>query len=169
MRKIMLCFAALLATTNLARAGEGVGADNETVVSFEAKVVDLACELGASCPPDCGGGRRQFGLLTGDGKLRAAVKSVTLFASPSNDLLPFCGKTVTVDGLLVENPKLTLYYVQGIRQGTSGDFAPTDAFGKRWATAHGPSEEWFRNDPLVKEIIARDGVLGIKGLVPKPQ
>ena len=169
MRKILFCLAALLATTTLARAGEGVGAANETVVSFEAKVVDLACQLGATCPSDCGGGKRQLGLLTKDGKLRAAVKSATIFAGPVDDLLPFCGKSVTVDGVLVENPKLTLYFVQGIREGSSGDFAATDAFEKRWVAANGPSEEWFRNDPKVKEIIAKDGVLGIKGLVPKPQ
>ena len=70
---------------------------------------------------------------------------------------------------LTENPKLTLYFVQGIREGSSGDFAATDVFEKRWVAANGPSEEWFRNDPKVKEIIAKDGVLGIKGLVPKPQ
>lgn len=166
---LLLPALALALANSPARAGEGVGADNETVVSFEAKVVDLACELGSTCPPDCGGGKREFGLLTKDGKLRPAVKSATLFAGPALDLLPYCGKTVWVDGLLVENPKLTLYFVQGVREGASGEFAVSDAFEKRWFAAHGPSEEWFRNDPLVKDIIGKDGVLGIKGLVPKPQ
>lgn len=170
MRDFLPGLAAVLLCIVPALAGEGVGADNETVVSFEAKVVDLACELGAGpCPPDCGGGKRQLGLLARDGKLRPAVKAATIFAAPEFDLLPYCGKTIFVDGLLVENPKLTLYYVQGIRSGDKGDFAATDAFEKRWVAVNGPSEEWFRNDPKVKEIIGKDGVLGIRGLVPKPQ
>ena len=172
MRNLVLSTAALaaaLALSPAARAGEGVGADNETVVSFEARVVDLACEIGGTCPANCGDGKRQFGLLTRDGKLRPAVKALTLFAGPSFDLLPYCGKSVFVDGLLVENPKLTLYFVQGIRTTPAGEFAASDAFEKQWTAAHGASEEWMRNDPLVKSIIAKDGILGIPGLVPKPQ
>ena len=172
MLKSTLTLAAFVAlmTAPIAKAGEGLGVDNETVVSFEAKVVDLACELGGACPANCGDGKHQLGLLTKDGKLRPAIKSATNFAGPVNDLLPFCGKTISVDGLLVANPKLTMYFVQGIRPAAStGEFAPTDAFEKRWVAAHGPSDEWFRNDPLVKSIIAENGVLGIKGLVPKPQ
>ena len=159
----------LLALPGGALAGEGVGADNETVVQMEAKVVDIACELGGACPPDCGGGKHQLGLLTKDGKLRPAVKSATIFASPQFDLLPYCGKTVSVDGLLVENPRMTIYFVQGIRPPGGGEFAGTDAFEKQWFAKYKPSEEWFRNDPLVKQVIEKDGILGVKGLVPKPQ
>ena len=169
MRNLSLVCAALAAmiSTQAARAGEGVGADNEKIVAMEAKVVDLSCEVAKICPADCGGGRHQLGLLTAAGKLIPAVKSATLFAAPVADLLPYCGKTVAVDGLLVENPKMTLYFVQGIRAKAGEDYAPTDAFEKRWFAANGPSEEWFRNDPVVKTIIAADGITGIKGLVPK--
>ena len=152
-----------------ALAGEGVGAADETVVAMEAKVVDLACELAKVCPPDCGAGKHQLGLLTADGKLRPAVKASTIFAAPVLDLLPWCGRTVAVDGLLVQNPAMTIYYVQGIRAKAGEDYAPTDAFERKWIAAHGPSEEWFRNDPLVKEIIAKDGIVGIRGVAPKPQ
>ena len=169
MRNIFLAVAALAATLPAlpARAGEGLGVDNEKVVAMEAKVVDLTCEVAKICPAGCGAGQHQLGLLTADGKLLPAVKSATLFAAPVLDLLPYCGKTVAVDGLLVENPAMTIYFVQGIRDKAVEAYAPTDAFEKRWVTANGPSEEWFRNDPVVKKIIAADGITGIKGLVPK--
>ena len=169
MRKlIIIAFAAALGASP-ALAGEGVGAEHETVVAMEAKVVDLTCELAKICPPNCGAGKHQLGLLTKEGKLLPAVKSSTIFAAPVLDLLPWCGKTVAVDGLLVANPAMTIYFVQGIRAKAGEDYAPTDAFEKKWVAANGPSEEWFRNDPLVKKIIARDGIVGIKGVVPKPQ
>ena len=44
-------------------------------VEFSARVVDIACTLKNDCPPDCGGGKRLLGLMTEDGKLRAAVKA----------------------------------------------------------------------------------------------
>ena len=73
MRNVLLMCAAMAATTLPAPAGEGVGADKETVVAMEAKVVDLSCELAKIRPPGCGAGRHQLGLLTADGKLRPAV------------------------------------------------------------------------------------------------
>lgn len=162
--------AALLLTASAAfsaHAGEGVGADNEKVLALDAKVVDIACELTKACPADCGAGKRQLGLLTSDGKLLPAIKSATIFASPTRDLLPYCGKQVSVDGLLVANPAMTIYFVQGIRAKEGEDYAPTDAFEKQWFKANFETDEWFRNDPLVKKIIAENGIVGIKGVVPK--
>ena len=37
-----------------------------------------------------------------------------------------------------------------------------------WEAAHGKAEEWYREDPLVKQVIGEDGVYGVKGLVPPP-
>lgn len=151
-----------------AYAADGWGIENEKIVEIEAKVVDVACELTKNCPAECGGGKRQLGLLTGDGKLRIAAKGATNFAGAAVDLLPHCGKTVFADGLLIENPAMTIFMVQNLRLSKDEKLQPATAFDTQWSKANGKAEEWFRADPAVKKIIAADGVFGIKGLVPKP-
>ena len=94
------------------------------------------------------------------------VKGQTLFANAIPDLLPFCGKTVEIDGLLIENPVMTIVHVQNLRANSSEKWHPAEAFEAAWIAKNGKAEEWQRADPLVKEIIAADGILGIKGLVP---
>lgn len=147
-------------------AADGWGIDREKVVQLEVTVVDLACALGKSCPADCGAATRQLGVLTLEGKLYPAVKGATLFAGAVHDLLPYCGKKVMVDGLLIENPMMQLFFVQNIRQSADEKWQPAEAFEKLWTEKNGKAEEWMRNDPLVKQTIAEDGVFGIKGLEP---
>ena len=48
-------------------AAEEWGLPGEEVVRFEAKVVDILCELTGDCPADCSDGTRQLGLLTAEG------------------------------------------------------------------------------------------------------
>jgi hypothetical protein len=164
----LLAGAALIATgTGGALAADEFGIANEKVVQFEATVVDIACTLTGKCPANCGAGTRQLGLLTADGKLRMPVKGQTLFANAIPDLLPYCGKTVQVDGLLIENPVMTIVHVQNLRENGDQKWKPTEAFEAQWTAKYGKAEEWQRADPLVKEIIAADGVFGIKGLEPK--
>lgn len=167
MNKLAIALLALLAAGSGALAADTWGIDKEKVAELEVKVVDLACALGQSCPPDCGAGKRQLGLLTADGKLYPAVKGATLFAGAVVELLPYCGRSVMVDGLLVENPHMTLFFVQNMRTRTDEKWKPAEAFEAQWVAQHGKTNEWFRDDPLVKETIAADGVLGIKGLEPK--
>lgn len=150
-----------------ASAADGWGIDKEKISQLEIKVVDLACELGQSCPPDCGAGKRQLGLLTAEGKLYPVVKGASLFAGGVVDLLPYCGKHVMVDGLLIENPRMTMFFVQNMRERADEKWKPAEAFEAQWVAQHGKTNEWFRDDPLVKETIAADGVFGIKGLEPK--
>ena len=161
---------AVLAAIPGARAADEWGIDNEKAAQFSAKVVDVACALKGDCPENCGGGTRQLGLLTADGKLRVAVKGNTDFAGAVHDLLPYCGRTIEVDGLLIENPAITLYMAQRVREAPDKPWVKTTAFARDWEAAHGKPKQWFREDPLVKEVIAEDGVLGIKGLEPpKPK
>lgn len=141
----------------------------ETVVEIEAKVVDVACTLTGDCPDKCGGGKRQLGLLTKDGKLRLAAKGAVNFAGAVPDLLPHCGQTVFADGLLIENPAMTIFMVQNLRLSKDEDLKPARAFAKEWQAKHGKAKEWYRADPLVKKIIEADGVYGIKGLEPKTE
>src|SRR3546814_18758578 len=51
-----------------AQAANSWGLPNEEIVRFEAKVVDVLCELSGDCPADGGAGRRQLGLVTDDGR-----------------------------------------------------------------------------------------------------
>lgn len=165
--KFLLAAFAAACSVEPGYAADGWGIDREKTVQLEVTVVDLACALGKSCPPACGAGTRQLGLLTPDGKLYPAVKSATLFAGPVHDLLPYCGKAVMVDGLLIENPMMQLFFVQNLRPSADQKWQPADAFEKTWIEKNGKADEWMREDPLVKQTIAEDGVFGIKGLEPK--
>lgn len=137
---------------------------------FKAKVVDILCELTGECVEKCGEGRRQMGLLReADGKLILAGKNnQASFNGATVDLYPYCGQTVTVDGLMVGNPELTdTKYMQVQLIHREGAARPAAA--KRWtrvwrrnnkeaAKKKGP---WFRHDPAVNAEIERDGYLGI--------
>ncbi len=167
MSRIATRLCALLAVwigSPIANAADAWNLDKEKLVQFQAKVVDLACALGKTCPPDCGAGKRQLGLLTADGKLLPAAKGATPFAGAVANLLPYCGKSVMVDGLLIEKPEMTLFFVQYLRERADEPWKPAEAFQAQWTAKHGEAAEWFRADPLVKETVADDGILGIKGL-----
>ena len=85
--KMKSIFTALLAAACVlaspaARAAEEWGLPNEEKARFEAKVVDMLCELTGHCVPDCGGGKRQLGLLTDKGVLVRRPKP-RISATPS--------------------------------------------------------------------------------------
>ena len=116
MKAVLITLATVLALfAGPAQAAKEWGIDGEEVAQFEAKAVDVLCELTGDCPPNCGDGKRQMGLLTDDGKLRLTIKSNTSFAGAVLDLLPWCGKRVEVDGLLIKADPMTFYMVQRLR------------------------------------------------------
>jgi hypothetical protein len=170
MRILLAAAIGLIAAPHVANAADSVGGKNEKPMEITGKVVDILCELTKRCAPDCGGGRRQLGLLQGDGKLVPVVKNADLFGGAQADLAPLCGRIVTLDGLLFENPQMPVFMAQGVKADPAAkDFTPAEAFIKQWIAKNGPTDEWFRADPLVKEQISRNGVLGVPGLQPKPQ
>lgn len=145
-----------------ALAAEGWGIAHEKVVRYEAKVVDLVCELTGDCPANCGAAKRQLGLLKDDGTLYPLVKGQDLFANAVPDLVPFCGKKVVADGLEINNPQMRLFMLQ-FRKGAEPDakWRRANGYGREWAEKHGKdAEEWYRHDPMVVETIAKDGKLG---------
>jgi hypothetical protein len=164
-----LCAALSALCATHAGAAEKWGMPHEKELIVRGKVVDILCELARDCPPDCGGGKRQLGLVTAEGVLRPAAKGNVDFASPVIDLAPFCGKTIFADGLLLENPAAHLYFVQAIRERDGDPWIPATAFQTRFDARHGATKEWYRSDPTAKDIIARDGVLGVPGLAPPPK
>ena len=137
---------------------------------FKAKVVDILCELTGDCVDKCGEGKRQMGLIReADGVLVLAAKnSQASFNGATVDLYPYCGQTVTVDGLLVGDPNVAptkFYQVFSIQREGSDKWAKAKRWTRNWkrnnkelADRKGP---WFRHDPAVAAAIEADGWLGL--------
>lgn len=169
MQRRFAAFAALpLLLATPALAADGWGIEHEELVTLDGTVVDLLCTLKGDCAPDCGGGKRQLGLLTGDGKLLAAAKGNVFFAGAAVDLAPLCGQTITVDGLLIANPAMSLLFIQNLKTAADAELKPADGFITEWTAKNGAADEWFRADPQVKATIEANGVLGIPGLAVAP-
>jgi len=164
-----LAFATALGMSSPGNAAEAWGIPHEQPAILKGRVVDALCHLKGRCAPDCGAGKRQLGMLLADGTFRLVAKSNIDFAGSIPDLIGFCGKEIEADGLLIENPAITLFFVQGIRTDAAGPFVPAERFKADWETRNGKAEEWWRADPQANRIIAEDGPLGIRGLLPKPK
>lgn len=140
----------------------------EKPARFEARVVDLLCELTGDCPTDCGAGFRQMGLLrTADDVLVLGIKNAqAAFSGAAVDLAPYCNQIVEVDGLMIDDPKLgarNVYLVQKIRVG-DGDWAKANQFTRVWAKENPQAKgkgAWFRRDPRIRAMIAEEGYLGL--------
>ena len=168
MRKLglMISAAGLFALAGGAQAAQSWNVTGEEIARFDAKVVDVLCEISGNCVDNCGDGRRQLGLLTQEGKLILPVKNSTPFTGAVEDLIDFCGQTVTADGIFTENKGVRVFAVQFVKP-KDGEWQRTNRYLNKWAEKNGvdPSSKaknsWFKNDPRVKEIIERDGFLGL--------
>lgn len=143
--------------------------NGEEKALFSGRVVDVRCELAGDCPPDCGGGRRNLGILrAADGQLVLVLKNAqAAFNGAVEDLLPYCNREVDVDGLLIgddETVRTKFFQVQFIRAAGEAEWRPATLWTRRWAeknpgaTGEGP---WFRRDPRVLEQLAKDGHFGL--------
>lgn len=173
MRRLALCLAVLAGPAFAQDFSEGSEARSwnlyaEAPARFEARVVDLLCELTGDCPEDCGAGKRQLGLLrTADDVMVLPLKNgQPAFSGAAADLAPYCRQTVEVDGLLIDDPDLgarNVFLVQTIRVG-DGEPQKANQFTKLWqqenpeAKGKGP---WFRRDPRIREQIEERGYLGL--------
>jgi len=170
MRNLVLLLPLLIASP--AGAAESWGLPGEDAASFDGKVIDIQCALTADCPKDCGAGRRQLGVLKSDGTLVLAMKNADPFAGATRDLLPFCGKTVTVDGLFTSNEGVRAFALQRVKP-PGGDWIAANGFVRDWAKARkinpdsSQAEEWYRHDETVAARIKVDGKLGLgPGVLP---
>jgi hypothetical protein len=148
-------------------AAEEWGLPEEETARFEAKVVDVLCELSGDCPAGCGGGKRQLGLLTDEGRLVLPVKNFVPFAGAAVELIDFCGKRVVADGLFSTNRGYRIFALQFVREAPDGKWRRANRFLPKWANENGvapdseAAQQWFRNDPRVKALIAEQGKLGL--------
>ena len=137
---------------------------------FSAKVVDLLCEVAGDCPPNCGNGNRQVGLLRADNnKLVYPQKNIQgSFNGAAIDLAAHCGKTIDVRGWFVGDEETLkgaaqLYQVQWIKT-EGGKWKKANKWTKDWAKKNPEAKgkgPWFRRDPRVKAQIEADGYLGL--------
>jgi hypothetical protein len=141
----------------------------EQPARFEAKVVDILCEMTGDCPADCGAGKRQLGLLrTADSVLIYPNKNgQPVFSGAASELRPYCGQQVEVDGLMLSDPEIganNIYQLQKIRAVGATDWVKANQWTKDWQAAN-PSntgkDPWFRRDPRVNARIAATGYLGL--------
>lgn len=175
MKRLGIALACLLATPLAAgdfsegSKAKGWGLIAEKKARFEARVVDLICELSGDCPADCGAGKRQLGLIrTADNMTILPMKnSQRSFAGASIELLPYCNQTVEVDGLMIEDEDYDfkqVYQLQLIKGPEDADWVKANKWTKNWAKEHPEAKgkgPWFRRDPRVKAIIAEEGYLGL--------
>ena len=161
-----LLFVGMLTATPVLAAEEW-GLPEEEVARFEAKVVDVLCELSGDCPAACGAGKRQLGLVTAEGTLVLPVKNFTPFSGSVSELIDFCGKRVVADGLFTTNRGVKIFALQFVKQAPDGKWRRANRFLPRWAEANGfepdgpEAKQWFRHDPKIKAVIEKDGVLGL--------
>lgn len=160
-------FGLILLVYGPVQAAQSWGLPGEEIVRFEAKVVDVLCELSGDCPANCGGGKRQLGLLDDEGTLHLPVKNATPFSGTAVELIDFCGKRVVADGLFTTNRGYRIFALQFVKEAPEGKWRGARRFLKKWASDNGLPEDspkakqWFRNDPSVKKIIEKDGIFGL--------
>lgn len=167
MTQTMIAAALMMIGASAAQAANEWGIEHEAKARFQAKVVDVLCELSGDCPADCGAGSRQLGLLRDDGTLVLALKNFDPFAGAVNDLVGFCGQQIEVDGLMISNPKMPMFALQ-FKRPVGGEWGRANQFGKDWAAANpNGGKPWFRKDATIKQLIEAQGVFGIPGLEPE--
>jgi hypothetical protein len=168
LRQMAVALLALVSVGSGAQAADSWNVTGEEIARFDAKVVDILCELTGDCAEDCGAGRRQLGLLTDDKVLILADKNMAPFAGAVDELVGFCEQKVTVDGLFTVNRGLRVFAVQFVKPAADdGKWRRASKFLSNWAVANGVDPEskaknsWFRKDPRVQALIEEDGFLGL--------
>ncbi|WP_299830181.1 hypothetical protein [uncultured Roseobacter sp.] len=173
MRNLIYIFALIASPLTAQDFSEGSEAKTwnlyaEVPARFEAKVVDVLCELTGDCADDCGAGKRQLGLVRSvDNVMVLPMKnSQPAFTGAAEELAPFCNQVIEVDGLMIEDEDLgasNIYLVQRIKAGDA-DWIKANTWTKKWAQKYPEAKgkgPWFRRDPRVKDVISTEGYLGL--------
>ncbi|MEL6586420.1 MAG: hypothetical protein AAFY65_10225 [Pseudomonadota bacterium] len=145
----------------------------EEPARFTATVTDPLCELSGQCAENCGNGTRQLVLLReADGVMVFPLKNgQPAFTGAVNELAPFCGQSIEVDGLMLNDPEIgaqNVYLIQRLKP-EGEEWRRANQWTKDWAaenpgaTRPNGSEKgpWFRRDARIQAIIDEQGYLGL--------
>ena len=132
--------------------------------ALSGTVVDVLCELNGNCAENCGEGRRQLAIKTESLGTVLVSKNLTNYSGAADELCPFCGELVEVNGLFTDHKGIRFFQAQNIRE-PGGQWKQTTNYLQAWSDRTGQSrslaEDWQYHDPRVKAIIERDGRLGL--------
>ena len=151
LKRSIICFAALAIPATAQDFSEGSEAREwglyaEQKALFTATVTDPLCVLAGDCADNCGAGNRQVVLVreADDVMIFPLKNAQSAFNGAVADLAPFCGQTVDVDGLLIEDPEIgamSVYMVQRIRP-EGGDWQRANTWTDDWA--------WFDDECYIE-------------------
>lgn len=131
---------------------------------FSGEVVDVLCELGGNCADNCGEGTRQLAIKTPANGTVLVAKNLNNFTGAADELWQFCGQVVDVNGLFTENRGVRFFQAQNVRP-TGGQWQKTTQYLQAWSARSGKSlgvaPKWYLHDERVKDVLARDGRLGL--------
>lgn len=152
-----------------------MGLYGESKALFEAEVVDVLCMLSGDCPDNCGDGRRQLGLVRGaDDVMVLPLKNRTNFNGAVEDLIAYCGQTITVDGLLLRDDDINsvnVFMLQSILEPGATEWKKANVWPKTWK-ARNPDAAgkggWQRRDPRILAELEKEGYLGLGLSVDAP-
>lgn len=155
----------LMPLTSSVHAATSWNLTDEEIAPLTGTVVDMHTEVTGAPSEACGGGKHQLGIRTAEGKLVPVIKNAQPFFGAFVELLPHCGKLVTLDGLFTGHSGYRVYVVQAV-QADGATIKATTGVAK-WAKDNGfdpagkEAKAWFRHDPKIKAAVAKDGVFGI--------
>jgi len=165
-----ICSVALLMLTSMVVAGcaTPVGEvaawpiTNAQENQFSGEVVDVLCELNGNCAENCGAGKRQLGIKTESGSTILVAKNLNNYSGGTDELLEFCAQPVEVNGLFTNHQGVRFFQVQNVRA-PGGQWRKATRYLEAWSERSGKpaSGRWYANDDRVREILERDGRLGL--------
>ena len=137
---------------------------NAEKTAFSGEVVDVLCELGGNCAENCGEGTRQLAIKTADNGTILVSKNLNNFTGAAEELWQFCGQAVDVNGLFTNHKGLRIFQAQNVRA-SGGSWQKATRYVQVWSERSGKSpslgKKWYLHDERVKEVIDRDGRLGL--------
>ena len=137
---------------------------NAEVNEFSGEVVDILCELTGNCIDKCGEGKRQLGIKSQDIGTVLVSKNLTFYTGAAEELWPYCGQVVNVNGLFTEHQGVRFFQVQNVRP-PGGEWQKATRYHQAWAERSGKSpslaSKWYKHDDTVKDTLERDGRLGL--------
>ena len=128
------------------------------------EVVDVQCELTGNCADNCGAGSRQLAIKTDELGTVLVAKNLNNYSGGVDELLPFCGQLVDVNGLFTEHQGVRFFQVQNVRS-PGGAWVKATRYAQAWAERSGKAPSlagsWEVHDDRIKEVLERDGRLGL--------